>query len=172
FLIRVNEILKKKEIDGIISNLHLASKNLNSLMDNSNRLVSDLSKNKVGETFAEVNKTLRNTNREIVSISKDIRALFRTTNRGMKSLFNREDGVGAVTREGVNVLKNVNELILSMRKVLKNMGDKRTPVGALLSDEELAIELRQVFKNLNQLTNDLKKNPLINKKKEYRPGPY
>ncbi|MDH5682427.1 MAG: hypothetical protein OEZ36_12630, partial [Spirochaetota bacterium] len=66
----------------------------------------------------------------------------------------------------------VNKLIHSIRKIVKNMEDKSTPVGTLLSDEQVAREIRQVIKNLSQLTNDLKENPLVNKKKQYRPGPY
>ncbi|MDH4128739.1 MAG: MlaD family protein [Spirochaetota bacterium] len=169
---QIKSYVKSKKIDEIIDNVVNASSKLNKLMDNSNLLVSDIRAIHLTRTFNSLNNALTTVNTEAKIISESINSLVKTSKDGIKDLFDHNQGIPAVARETKTALENINSLIVTIKTVIANMNNSNTPIGTLVKDENVARDLKKIIKNLTELTDQLKKNPLFSDKKKYRPGPF
>ncbi len=168
----LKKYMQSESIPKILTNLETASNELNVLLKNGNSIISDVGNNKIPKTLDEVNSTIRSANNEITAVSKSLRNILNSTNNNIQNMFNEQDGLPSLSKEGKSVLQNVNKLVVSLQKVIKNVDNKKHPLGTLIKDKKVARDLKKIIHNLNEITKDLKDNPLINNNRKYQPGPF
>ena len=168
----VRTIVQSEKLKDTINNISSATANFNQLMINTNSLVKDLKNDHLKKTFPMLNTTLKTANTELKNISREIQSLIFNTNRGVNDLFSNESGLMSVTKEGKDAIQNINKLVKSLHGFVQNLENTDTPAGAIFADKNMAKDLKKVIRNLNELTEDLKENPLISTDKSYKPGPF
>ncbi len=161
-----------KEIKEILKNVLSSSKNLNKLMDNSNKLVLDIKDKHVKKTMDNVNETILLANSEIKKLSTSIQSFVSKTDGYMNKFFSKKDGVLTITKESSTVLKEVKKFVAKLNKIAKNLDDEKTPLGAMFKSKKMTKNINKLIKNLNELVIEVKNSPLISNKKKYRPGPF
>ncbi len=176
---QVNAYLKGDDIKNILGNISTASGKLNHILENVDFIVKNLKDNQVDKTFNNLNTTIhsvntaiQNVDQEIKNISRGIRSLISSTDKGLNKVLLNEDGIMGVTKTSKKTLNNINKLTLSLTKIVSYLDNEDTPLGSLIKNKKVARDLKGTIKNLREITNELKKSPLLTNKREYRPGPF
>lgn len=168
---QVRIYVKSEEVKKIIDNLSVASGNLNNLLNNSNSLVVDLKDKHVTNTFGNLNTTLTNLNEQIISVTTELESFISNTDRGVQKALSNDQGVLGVTAEAKNTIKNMNNLIDSLKEISNSLNDQGTPAGTLIKDPNTAKNLKELIKNLTEISDKIKNSSLL-KENNYTPGPF
>lgn len=163
---KVDFYLGGGELNEILQNLNSASKNFNELGENANKVVLSIRDQKLDTTVQSLQSLLTTTESEIQTISQTLQQMLQKTDQKVAKLLEGDESIASLFQEGKETIKQVNSFVESLNRIVQQTNQENSPIGSLLRDPEITQDLKKTISNLSEITEKLKKHPLIGSKKQ------